>query len=185
MMTRFLGRAALEQRDGAGLLDSIHVGLCEHPADLTVEIFQARDDQDGIGHAVCDLDEVAHCTLEALLGVAEEAQVLDLVDAENERGAIDRPHEAAECGNDLEGAILAGVGVERGNGLMRELGQRASIKILPDSLVYARVAPLQIEQSPHDVDVEALSDVLGARDDLVCELQDECRELGVVQVRFA
>ena len=78
-------------------------------------------------HAVGDLDEVAHGLLEALLGIVEEAQVLDLVDAEHQRGAVDRPHQAAERLDDLEGAVLARVGIERGDRLMRQVGQLAAV----------------------------------------------------------
>ena len=88
----FLRRATFQERNGAGLLDAIDVGLRQHAAHLAVEVFQARDDEDGVGHAVGDLDEVAHRTLEALLGVGEEAQILDLIDAEDQRGAVDGPH---------------------------------------------------------------------------------------------
>ena len=48
------------ERDRAGLLDAVDVGLGEHTAHLAVEVFQARDDEDGVGQAVGDLDEVAH-----------------------------------------------------------------------------------------------------------------------------
>ncbi len=90
---RLLRRAAFEQRDGSRLLDAVDVGLREDAAHLAVEVFQARDDEDGVGQPVGDLDEIAHGALEALLGVGEEAQILDLIDAEHERGAIDGPHQ--------------------------------------------------------------------------------------------
>ena len=160
---RFLRRAAFQERDRAGLLDAVDVGLGEHTAHLAVEVFQARDDEDGVGQAVGDLDQVAHGLLEALLGVVEEAQVLDLVDAEDERGAVDRPHQRAECGDDLEGAVLARVGVERRHCLMCQRGELAPVEVLAHALVDARIAALQIQQRAHDVDVEALRGVLRAR----------------------
>ena len=181
----FLRRAAFQQRHRAGLLDAVDVGLRQHAAHLPVEVFQARDDEDGVGHAVGDLDEIAHGALEALLGVGEEAQVLDLVDAEDERGAVDGPHQRAERGDDLEGAILAGVRVEGGDGLVRQLGERAPVQVLADALVDARVAPLEVEHGAHDVDVELLRRVLGAGDDVVGDLEDELGELGLVEVGFA
>ena len=183
--TRFLRRAAFQERDRAGLLDAVDVGLGEHTAHLAVEVLQARDDEDGVGHAVGDLDEVAHGALEALLGVVEEAQVLDLVDAEDERGAVDRPHQRAERGDDLEGAVLARVGVECRDRLMCQRGERAAVEVLAHALVDARIAALQIQQRAHDVDVEALRGVLRARDDLIGELQDERRELAVIEARLA
>ena len=83
--------------DGAGLLDAVDVGLRQRRSrTCAVEIAEARDDDDRVGHAVGDLDEIAHGLLEALFGIVEEAQVLDLIDAEDERGAIDRPHQRAE-----------------------------------------------------------------------------------------
>ena len=124
----------------ARLLDAVDVGLGQHAAHLAVEVSEARDDDDGVRHAVGDLDEVAHGLLEALLGVVEEAQVLDLVDAEDERGAVDGPHQRAERGDDLEGAVLAGVGIERGDGLVRQRGELAAVQVLAHALVDARIA---------------------------------------------
>ena len=48
--------------------------------------------------------------LEALLGVGEEAKVLHLVDAEDEGRPLHCPDQRAERGDDLKGAVLAGVG---------------------------------------------------------------------------
>ena len=103
----FIGRAALEQRDRARLLDAVDIGLCEHTAHVVVEIAEAGDDDQRCRHAIGNLNEIAHGFLEALVGVGEEAQILDLIDAEDERGAIDRPHELAEALHDLEGTPLA------------------------------------------------------------------------------
>ncbi len=182
---RLFRRAAFEQRDGAGLFDAVDVRLGQYAAHLAVEVFQARDDENGVGHAVGDLDEVAHGALEALLGVGEEAQVLDLIDAEDERGAIDGPHQRAEGGDDLEGAVFAVVGVERRDGLMRQCRERPAVQVLADALVDARVAPLEVEHGAHDVDVEFLRGVLGAGDDVVGHLEDELGELAVIEARFA
>ena len=103
-----------------GLLDAVDVGLREHAAHLAVEIVQARDDDDGVRHPVGDLDEIAHGPLEALFRVIEEAQVFDLVDGEDERCPVDRPHQRAKRRDDLEGAVFARVGIERCHGLMRQ-----------------------------------------------------------------
>ena len=73
-----------------------------------------------VGQAVGDLDEIADGALKAIFGIVEEAQILDLIDAEDERGAIDRPHQRTERLDDLEGAIFAVVGIERGDGLVRD-----------------------------------------------------------------
>ena len=131
---RLLRRAALEQRDGARLLDAVDVGLGEHAAHLAVEVLEAGDDDDGVGQPVGDLNEIAHGVLEALLGVVEEAQILDLVDGEYERGALDRPHQRAERGDDLEGAVLAGIGIEGGDRLMRKRRQLAAEEVLAHAL---------------------------------------------------
>ena len=112
-----VGTAALQQRHRASLLDTIDVGLRQHAAHLIVEIAEARDDDHGRRHAVGDLDEIANGLLEALLGVVEEAQVLDLIDAEDERGPVDGPSELAEALDDLEGAAVARVGIKRRDGL--------------------------------------------------------------------
>ena len=68
---------------------------------------------------------------------------------------------------------------------MRELGQRASMQVLADALVDARVAPLDVEHGAHDIDVELLRRVLGAGDDVVGDLEDELGELGLVKAGFA
>ncbi len=91
----------------------------------------------------------------------------------------------AERGDDLEGAVLAGVGVERGDGLVRELGQRAAVQILAHALIDARIVALEVEERAHHVDVELLRGVLGARDDGVGELEDEPSELRIVEIRVA
>ena len=114
---RFLGRAAFEQRHRAGLLDAVDVGLRQHAAHLAVEVLEARDDDDGVGTRLAIWIRSRDGLLEALLGVVEEAQVLDLIDAEDQRRAIDRPHQLAEALDDLEGAAVAGVGIERRDGL--------------------------------------------------------------------
>ena len=71
--------------------------------------------------AVGDLNEIAHGFLKPLFGIIEEAQVLDLIDAEHQRGAIDRPHQLAERRDDLERAVFAGIRIERRDSLMREI----------------------------------------------------------------
>ena len=114
---RFLGGARLDQRHRPRLLDAVDVGLRQHLAHLAVEVAEAGDEHDRGRHAVGDLDQVARRLLEALLVVVEEAQVLDLVDAEHQRRAVDRPHQAPERLDDLEGTPLARVGIERGHGL--------------------------------------------------------------------
>ena len=91
-----LGRAGLDQRYGTGLLDAVDIGLRQGLAHLLVEITQARHEHDRGRHAVGDLDQVARGFREALLEVVEEAQVLDLVDAEHERGVVHAPHQPAE-----------------------------------------------------------------------------------------
>jgi hypothetical protein len=181
----FFRRAAFKKRDRTGLLDAVDVRLREHAAHLAVEVFQARDDENGVRHPVGDLDEIAHGALESFLGVGEKAQVLDLIDAEYERGALDGPHQRAEGGDDLEGAVFAAVRVECGDGLMRKLGERAPVQVLADALVDARIAALQVEHGAHDVDVEVLLGVLGAGDDIVGNLEHELGELGFVEARFA
>ena len=105
--------------------------------------------------------------------------------AEDERRAVDRPHQAPERLDDLEGAPLAGVGVERGHGLGGQVGQLAAVEILAHALVDARVGALQIEQRAHDVDVEALAGELGRGDDLVGERQHHLGELRLVELGVA
>ena len=181
----FFRRAALAQQDGARLLDAVDVGLRDEAAHLSVEIFEARDDDDGVGQAVGDLNEIAHGALKAIFGIVEEAQILDLIDAEDERGAIDRPHQRAERRDDFEGAIFAVVRIERRDGLMRDRRQLAAVQVLADTLVDARIAALQIKQGAHDIDVEFARLEFVAGDDLVGEAQDEPRQLFVIERRVA
>ena len=173
------------RRTGPGLLDAVDVGLRDEASHLSVEIFKARDDDDGVGQPVGDLDEIADGALKTVFGIVEEAQILDLVDAEDERGAIDRPHERAERGDDLEGAILAVVGIERTDGFMRDRRQLPAVQILAHALIDARIAALQIEKRAHDIDVELARLEFFAGDDLVGEAQDQPRQLLVVERRVA
>ena len=121
----FFRRAAFQQGDRARLLDAVDVGLGKDAAHLAVEVVQARDHDDGVRNAVGDLDEIAHGLLKALLGVLEEAQILDLIDTEHERGAIDGPHQLAETRDDLESAAVAGIRIEGRDRLMRQVVELA------------------------------------------------------------
>ncbi len=143
----FFRRAAFAQQHRARLLDAVDIGLRDEAAHLAVEVFQARNDDDGVRQPVGDLDEVARGALEALFGVVEEAQVFDLVDAEDERRAVDRPHQRAERSDDLEGAVFAVVGIERADGLVRDRRQLPAVEVLADALIDARVAALQIKRA--------------------------------------
>ena len=178
-------RARLDQRHRSRLLDAVDVGLRQRLAHLAVEVAEARDEHDRGRHPVGDLDQVARRLLETLLEIVEEAQVLDLVDAEHQRRPVDRPHQAPERLDDLEGAPLARVGVERGHRLDRQVGQLAAVEILPHALVDARVGALQIEQRAHDIDVEVLAHELGRGDDLVGQRQHHLGELRLVELGFA
>jgi hypothetical protein len=149
---------------------------------MIVEIAEAGDDDQRGRHAVGDLNEIAHSLLEALIGVGEEAQIFDLVDAEDERRAIDRPHELAETFDDLEGAALTRTRIERGNRRLRELIERATMQILAHALVDARVGSLQIEQRAHDVDVEFLVGEGRARDDFIGKRNDQLGELILLEL---
>ena len=100
-------------RTGPGFLDAVDIGLRDEAAHLSVEIFEARYDDDSVGQAVGDLNEIADGALKAIFGIVEEAQILDLIDAEDERGAIDGPDERTERRDDLERAIFAVVRIER------------------------------------------------------------------------
>ena len=182
---RFVGRAALEQRDRARLLDAVDVGLREHAAHLVVEVAEAGDDDQRARHAVGDLDEIAHGFLEAIIGIREEAQVLDLIDAEDERRAIDRPHELAEALDDLESAALARARIERSHGRLRQLVELAALQILAHALVDARIGALEIEERAHDIDVELLLGERRARDDLVGIGDDQLGELVLVELGFS
>ena len=167
------GRTAFEQGDRSGLLDPVEVGLGEDAADLAVEILKHGDKHDRGRHAVGDLDQVAHGALEPFLGVIEEAQVLDLVDAEDQARPVCDPHQLAERSDDLKRAILAGVGIERGDGFMRQGCQVAAVQILADALFDARIAALQVEQGADDVDVGRQVRVARARHDVVGHLEDQ------------
>jgi hypothetical protein len=182
---RLLGRARLDERHRPRLLDAVDVGLRQHLAHLAVELGQARDQHDGGGHPVGDLDEVARRLLEALGVVSEEAQVLDLVDGEHQRRAVHRPHEPADGLDDVEGAALAGVGIERGNRLVRQLAQLLSVKVLPHALVDARVGALHVEERAHHVHVEVLAGEPRRRHDLVGDIEHQLGEGGVAQLGVA
>ena len=65
---------------------------------------------------------------------------------------------------------------------MGKIGQRPAVQVLTDALVYTWVAAFQVKQGAHDVDVNFLRHVLWARDYLVGKLQDEIRELLVIEV---
>ncbi len=58
------------------------------------------------------------------------------------------------------------------------------VKVLANALVDARIRALQVEQRPHDVDVEFLLGELGRRDDLVGERQHQLGELRIVEPLF-
>ena len=98
---------------------------------------------------------------------------------------IDRPHQAPERLDDLEGAPLTRVGVERGHGLDGQIGQLTAVEVLAHALVDARVGALQIEQRAHDIDVERLAGELRRRDDLVRQRQHQLGELGVAELGIA
>ena len=85
---RFFRRAAFQKCDGTRLLDAVDIGLGQGTANLTVEIIEARDDDDRIGQTVGDLNEVAHRFLEAFFRVVEETQIFDLIDGEDERRLV-------------------------------------------------------------------------------------------------
>ena len=112
-------------------------------------------------------------------------EVLDLVDAENERRTIDDVHHPAEAFDDLEGAILALVRVKRGDAFLRKIVQGAAVKILPDALIDARVVALEIEERADDVDVEIVVAEGGGGDDFVGKLHDQAGELVRLQRGFA
>jgi hypothetical protein len=118
----FLRCPAFAQQNGAGFLDAVDVRLRDEASHLTVKIFQARDDDDRVRQPVGDLNEIAHGALEAVFGIIEEAQIFDLVDAEDERGAIDGPDECSERLDDFEGAVFAIVGVEGADGFVGNRG---------------------------------------------------------------
>ena len=178
-------RAGLFEAHRSCLLDPVDIGLRQPLPHRAVEIAEARDEHDRGGNPVGHLNEVARRPLEPLLGIAEEAQVLNLIDAEHERRPVDRPHQAPERLDDLEGAPLARVGVERCHCLHRQVGQLAAVEVLPHAPVDARVAALQIEQRAHDVDVEALAGKLGCGHDLVGQRQHHLGELRLVELGLA
>ena len=180
-----LGAAGLVEPHGSRLLDAVDVGLRQRIAHRAVEVAEAGDDDDGRRHAIGDLDQVAGSLLEAILRVVEEAQVLDLIDGEDERRAVDGPHQPSERFDDLEGAPLAGIGVERSHGLGGKVGELAAVKVLAHALVDARVGALQVEERAHDIDIEAVAGELGRGDDVVGERQHHLGELGVVELGVA
>ncbi len=164
---RFFRRATFEQRHGSRLFDAVEIGLRECAANLAVEIIQARNNNDGVGQAVGDLDEIADRLLKALFGVIEEAEIFDLIDSEDEGGLLDGPNQLSERGDDFEGAVLARVGIEGGDGLMGERRELAAIEILAHALIDAWVAALQVKQRADDIDVEVFVGELGRGDDVV------------------
>ena len=101
---RLGGGACLLQPHRSGLLDAIDIGLRQRVPHRAVEVAETGDQHDRGRHPVGDLDEIAHRLLEAFLRIVEEAQILDLIDAEDERRAVDGPHQASERLDDLEGA---------------------------------------------------------------------------------
>src|SRR5690606_16640002 len=103
------------------------IGLRQHAPDLAIEILQAGNENNRGWHAVGDLDEVSNRLLESLLRIVEEAQVLDLVDAEDQCGAIDGPHQLAQRLDDLEGTAITAVGVERSHRRLRQLVELAAL----------------------------------------------------------
>src|SRR5690606_1697696 len=145
---RLLGRSGLQQRDRPRLLDTVDIGLRQHTPDLAVKIFKTGDENDRGWNAVGDLNEVAHRFLESLFRIIEEAQVLDLVDAENQRRAVDSPHELAKRLDDLESAAIAAVRIECGHRRLGQLVELAALQILAHALVDAWVAALEIKQRP-------------------------------------
>ena len=138
---------AFAQQHRARFLDPVDVRLGHEAAHLAVEIFQARNDDDRIRQPVGDLDEIANGTLKAFFRIVEEAQILDLVDAEHQRRAIDRPNKRAKRRDDFERAIFAGIRIKRANRFMRNRRQLAAVQILANALIDARIAALQIKQS--------------------------------------
>ena len=182
---RLLRRAAFEQCDRPRLFDAVDIGLRQDGPRLPVELFQARDQDDPPRHAVGNLHQVADGFLEALLGIVEVPEILDLVDAEHERGAIDGPHQLAEAFDDLEGAAIAAVGIERSDRVPCEFGELAALQVLPHAAVKARIRSLQVEQRPDDVDVETFLGELGRSYDIVGEFEDEPRKLGLGKIRLA
>ena len=108
---RFFRRAAFQERDRTRLLDAVEIGLGQGTANLTIEVIEARDDDDRVGQAVGDLDEITHRFLETFLRVVKETQILDLIDGEDERRLLDGPDQFSERSDDFEGAVLARVGI--------------------------------------------------------------------------
>ena len=178
---RFLGGPRLGQLHGTGLLDAVDERARQALAHGAVEIFQAGDDGDGRRHAVGDLDEIANGFLETLLGIAEGTQILDLIDAEDERGAVDHPHDAAEALDDLEGAVLARVGIERSDGCLRQVVERAAVEELTNAAIDARIVALHVKERAHDVDVEILTREARRGDDGIRHGQHELCQPSVVE----
>ena len=73
-----------------------------------------------VGTPVGYLHQVADRFCEALFRVVEVSEIFDLVDAEHQRSPVDDRHDRADRLNDLEGAAVAGVGVERLHALLAE-----------------------------------------------------------------
>src|SRR5690606_33835549 len=182
---RLFRRARFEQGHRASFLDAVDIGLGKNAANLPVKIFQTRDDDDRRWYAIGDLDEITDGLLEAVFRVLEEAQVFNLVDAENERGALHRPDQLANRLDDLEGTTVSAVRVERCNCRVREFVELTSLQVLPNALVNTRIATLQIEQRPHHVDVEVLVRKGRARNDLISQPQDELGKRPFIQIGLA
>ncbi len=142
-----------------------------------IEIVEAGDDDDGGGDTVGDLDEIADRLLESLLRIVEEAQVLHLIDAEDERRAIDRLHQPAEAFDDLEGAVLTLQMLERTDERLPDLVDGTAIEILAHPLIDSGIIALEIEQRADDIDVEILPGEFRRRNDLIGETGDEVGEL--------
>ena len=124
--------------------------------------------------------------LEAFLGIVEEAQVFHLIDAEDESGALDRPHQLAERGDDLEGAILAGVGIEGGDGVVRQRGELSAVEVLANALVDAWVSCAQGRGRARTMLMSSSRvAILGACDDVVGELEHELGEAVLAEARLA
>src|SRR5262245_54245790 len=93
---RFLGCARLLEGYRTGLLDPIDVGLRQHLAHLAVEIAKAGEEHDGRRHAIGNLNEIPRGLLKALVIVLEEAQILHLIDGDDECRAVNDPHQASK-----------------------------------------------------------------------------------------